>query len=137
MPFLVDTNVISELNKPAPDPNVLAWFEPIPGDDLYLSVLVIGEIRQGIHRLRQRDEHRAARLELWLETIRQTYADRILPVTAAVAEEWGRLNTPDPIATVDGLMAATALVHDLTFATRNTKHIERTGVRLVNPFEPA
>ena len=135
MPHLLDTNILSELRKTHPDRRVARWYATVPDDSLYLSVLVIGEVHQGIERLRRRDDHQARALDDWLETLKSTYADRIIPVTTDVAEEWGRLNVPDPLPFVDGLMAATALVHGSTLATRNTGHVERTGVPLVNPFE--
>ena len=135
MSFLLDTNVISEARKPAGDPNVRAWLASVRGAELYLSVLVVGEIRQGIERLRRRDPRHAV-FEAWLATLRLDYADRILPVTAEIAEEWGRLNVPDPVAAIDGLLAATAHVHGLTLVTRNTADVARTGVALLNPFAP-
>jgi toxin FitB len=98
-------------------------------------VLVIGEIRQGLERLRRRDESQAHALDEWLTALETTYADRVAPVTSEIAEEWGRLNVPDPLPYVDGLLAATARVHAWTLATRNTKQVERTGVSLVNPFD--
>ena len=104
------------------------------GDDLYLSVLVIGEIRQGIERLQRRDPIQAQAYERWLGALRTEYADRILPVTEEVAEEWGRLNAIDPLPVIDGLLAATAKVLGLTFVTRNTVDVARTGVALFNPF---
>lgn len=136
MSFLLDTNVISEIRKPNGDANVRAWMSGVPAGDLYLSVLVMGEIRRGIELLRRRDPARAAVYETWLTMLRQDYADRILPITAEVAEEWGRMNVPDPVPTVDGLLAATAKVRGWTLVTRNTADLARTGVRLVNPFEP-
>jgi toxin FitB len=136
MSFLLDTNVISEARKPNGHPNVRAWLASVRGLDLYLSVLVVGEIRQGIERLRRRDPTQASVYEAWLARLRQDYADRILPVTADVAEEWGRMNVPDPVPTVDGLMAATAKVKGLIFVTRTTADLARTGVRLLNPFDP-
>ena len=135
MPHLLDTNIVSELHKTRPDPRVAAWYATVPDDSLYLSVLVVGEIRQGIERLRRRDDDHARALDDWLSELTSTYAERIIPVTIEVAEEWGRLSVPDPLPGVDGLMAATARIHGWILATRNTKHIERTGVRLVNPFE--
>ena len=108
----------------------------VKGADLYLSVLVVGEIRQGVERLRRRAPAQAAVYENWLAMLRRGYADRIVPVTADIAEEWGRLNVPDPVSTVDGLMAATAKVMGLTLVTRNTADVARTGVRVLDPFEP-
>jgi toxin FitB len=133
--FLLDTNVLSEARKPNPDPNVRQWFDSVSGHDLYLSALIIGEIRQGIERIRRRDARQAEVYAAWLASLRKSYQDRVIPITADVAEEWGRLNVPDPISTIDGLMAATAKVHGLTFVTRNVAHVSRIGVRLLNPFE--
>lgn len=134
MSFLLDTNVLSELRKPHPDSHVRAWFAATPGERLFLSVLSIGEIRRGIERLRRRDAAQTAVFEDWLGTLRQRYAERLLPVTVEVAEEWGRLNVPDPLPTVDGLLVATARVHDLVLVTRNTADTARTGVSLLDPF---
>ena len=135
MAFLLDTNVISEARKRAPDPNVRAWLASVPEADLYLSVLVVGEIRQGIERLRRRDPAQAAPYETWLSALLHGFADRLVPVTADVCEEWGRLNVPYPLPVVDGLMAATAKLRDWTFVTRNVADLARTEVRLLNPFE--
>ena len=135
MSFLLDTNVISEARRPRGDANVKAWLASVPADNLYLSVLVVGEIRGGIERLRRRDPVQADAYEGWLATLRRDYADRLLPVTAEVADEWGRMNVSDPVPVVDGLMAATAKVKCLTLVTRNTADIERSGARILNPFE--
>jgi predicted nucleic acid-binding protein len=132
--FLLDTNVISEVRKRSPDPDVRAWFASVPEADLYLSVLVVGEIRQGVERLRRRDPVQAAPYETWLSALLRGYADRIVPVTAEVCEEWGRLNVPDPLPVVDGLMAATAKVSGWTFVTRDVAGLTRAGVRLLDPF---
>ena len=133
--FLLDTNVISEARRPRGDANVKAWLASVPADNLYLSVLVVGEIRGGIERLRRRDPVRADAYEGWLATLRRDYADRLLPVTAEVADEWGRMNVSDPVPVVDGLLAATAKVKGLTLVTRSTADVERSGVRILNPFE--
>ncbi len=134
MSFLLDTNVLSEVRKPAGDANVRSWLASVRGTDLYLSVLGVGEIRQGIERLRRRDPAQAAVYEAWLAALRRDYADRILPVTADIAEAWGRLNVPDSVPVIDGLLAATAQVWAFTLVTRNTADLARTGVRLLNPF---
>jgi predicted nucleic acid-binding protein len=133
--FLLDTNVVSEARKPTPDSNVRAWLASVPEGELYLSVLVVGEIRQGIERLRRRDPMQAGPYETWLAALLHGFADRLVPVTAEVCEEWGRLNVPDPLPVVDGLMAATAKIWDWTFVTRNVADLARTGVRLLNPFD--
>ncbi|HMG54147.1 MAG TPA: type II toxin-antitoxin system VapC family toxin, partial [Kofleriaceae bacterium] len=98
------------------------------------SVLVIGELRQGVERLRRRDPTAAAALDRWLRELVQHHADRTLPVDADVTDRWGRLNVPDPLPAVDGLLAATALVHSLTLVTRNVRDVRTTGVRHVDPF---
>jgi predicted nucleic acid-binding protein len=102
---------------------------------MYLSVLVVGEIRQGIERLRRRDPEQAAVFEAWLTDLRQRFSGHVFDVTIDVAEEWGRLNVPDPIGTIDGLLAATAKVHGLTLVTRDTTELVRTGVPLLDPFK--
>lgn len=134
--YLLDTNVVSELRKATPDARVLAWHREQAAADAYISTLVVGEIRQGIERARRKDAARAEALDRWLERLTVAYADRVLPVTAEIAQEWGRLNAqPDRPPTIDGLMAATALVHRLTLVTRNIADVARTGVAIVNPFE--
>ena len=136
MSFVLDTNVVSEPRKGRrADANLMGWFSSVRTEELYISVLVIGEIRQGIEGLRRRGTSRADRLESWLVGLRRGYADRILPVDLEAAEEWGRMNVPDPISTRDGLMAATAKVRSMPYVTRNTADVERTGARLLNPFE--
>ena len=133
--FLLDTNVVSELRKGSrANPQVVSWFADLDDSELFLSVLVVGELRQGVERVRQRDATQAEHLDRWLRGLVDDYTSRLLPVDARVAELWGRLNVPDPISTVDGLLAATAIVHDLTLVTRNIKDVARTGARLVDPF---
>jgi toxin FitB len=134
MSYLLDTNVVSEIRKQAPDVGVSSWFASVPADSLFLSVLVIGEIRQGIERLVRRDGAQADVFERWLSQLVRDWADRLVPVTEGVAQAWGRLNVPDPMPVVDGLMAATALVHDWTLVTRNVSDVGSSGVRLLNPF---
>ena len=134
MSFLLDTNVVSEIRKATPAPGVAAWFSSVPADQLFLSVLVVGEIRQGIERLARRDPTQAEIFERWLTRLTSEYHDRIVPITADVAEAWGRLNVPDPVPVIDGLMAATALVHGWTLVTRNASDVVSTGVRLLDPF---
>ncbi len=134
MKYLLDTNVLSEARRPQGDEGVKRWLSSAHIADVYLSVLAVGEIRRGIERLKLRDPVGAEVYETWLGTILRDYADRILPVDAEIAEEWGRMSVPDPIPIVDGLMAATAKVRGMTFVTRNTADVERTGVRVLNPF---
>jgi predicted nucleic acid-binding protein len=134
--FLVDTNVVSELRKgPRSDPGVKSWFRSLAEESIYLSVLTIGEIRRGIESIRRRDAAAATGLETWLLRVASEHGDRILPLERAVAEEWGRMNVPDPVPVIDGLIAATAKVHGLTVATRNVDDMARCGVPLFNPFK--
>lgn len=136
MAYLLDTNVVSELRKVAPNPRVLAWHQSRRRAEAYISVLVVGEIRQGIERVRPRDPGQADTLERWLIGLIPAYRDRILPVTVAIAQEWGRLNAlPQPLPVVDGLMAATAKVHGLILVTRNVADVVWAGVKVLNPFE--
>ncbi|MHA6620828.1 PIN domain-containing protein [Pseudonocardia sp. DLS-67] len=137
MGFLLDTNVVSEIRKKQPHPDVSRWFNSVPESELFLSVLVIGEIRQGVDRLARRDPAQAEVLDRWLAQLVAGYEDRIVPITTDVAEAWGRLNAPDPLPVVDGLLAATALVRGWTLVTRNTDDVATTGVELLNPFTPA
>lgn len=133
--FLLDTNIASERRKgPRMNANVSAWYESVEDADLFLSVLVLGEIRKGVERARPNDPVKARTLERWLIGLERTYGDRVLPVTAAVADQWGRLTAIRPISTVDGLLAATALVHDLTLVTRNVSDVAHTEVKCLNPF---
>lgn len=135
MTWLLDTNVVSELRKgERANPGLRAWFAQVEEDSLYTSVLVVGELRRGIESLRRRDVPSALALDHWLAGLTDGFADRILPVDQAVAERWGRLNVPDPVPTVDGLLAATALVHGMTLVTRNTRDVARTGVALLDPM---
>jgi predicted nucleic acid-binding protein len=136
MSYLIDTNIISEVRKGDQcDPNVAAWYASVDDADIYLSVLVLGEIRRGIERARPRDPRRARALEGWLSTVRQSFADRVLPVDQAVAEEWGRMSARRSVPTVDALLAATAKVHRMTFATRNLADVAGLGADVLNPFD--
>lgn len=135
MSYLLDTNVISELRKgERANTNVRAWFDGLGAEEIYLSVLSIGEIRRGIESVRRRDPDSAAALDSWLARLDETHGDRILGVDRTVAEEWGRMNVPDPLPVVDGLLAATARVAGLTFVTRNVADVKSSGVELFDPF---
>lgn len=99
-------------------------------------MLVLGEIRQGIERLRPRDTAQVTALERWLTSLEDGFADRILDVDEAVAHAWGRLSAADPVPPIDGLIAATALVHGLVVVTRDTKPFETVGVPWLDPWTP-
>lgn len=136
--FLLDTNVISELVRPRPEPNVTNWIEATNESLLYLSVLTLGEVRKGIASLR--NTSRRAALEAWLDSdLALRFANRILPVDQNVADRWGRIAAQSaaqgsPLSVIDGLLAATALDHNLTLVTRNVKDVAVAGVPLFNPW---
>jgi len=137
--FLLDTNVISELVKPRPETNVTAWVEGTDESLLYLSVLTLGEIRRGIAVLPQ--SRRRANLEAWLDKdLPARFEDRILAIDQEVADRWSLLtaaarNSGIVLPVIDGLLAATALEHNLTLVTRDTGKIPSMGVAVFNPWE--
>jgi predicted nucleic acid-binding protein len=136
--YLVDTDVISDARKgDKTNAGVQAFFQTAARDSagLYLSVITIGELRQGVERIRHRgDDAQAKRLESWLDRVTIDYADAIIPFDEETAHIWGRLRAPHPENPLDKQIAATALLHDLIVVTRNTAHYEPTSVRLFNPF---
>jgi len=135
---LVDTDVISEARKgQRGNAGVRAFFSRASheGAELYLSAVTIGELRQGVERIRYRgDTSQAQRLEQWLLRVTSAYADRILPLDEETAHVWGRLRVPNPENPLDKQIAATALIHDLEVISRNVAHYAPTGVRVRNPF---
>lgn len=136
MSYLIDTNIISEVRKGKRcNPNVARWYSSIGDDELYLSVLVLGEIRRGVELARPRDPDKASMLDAWLKEVTDAFQGRLLSVNQAVADRWGRMNAKRTLSVVDGLLAATATVHGLTLATRNISDIADTGANVVNPFD--
>jgi len=134
MPYLLDTCIVSELRKPVVNPGVSAWISAIGSNDAFLSVLTIGEIRSGIELHRLRNPSGAGNLERWLLGLETYYAERILPITAKIADRWGRLSPRQPLPISDGLIAATAIEHKLAVVTRNVSDFHRSGVNAINPF---
>lgn len=133
--FLLDTNVVSELRKREPNPQVVQWFDVVDPADLYISVLVVGEIRKGIERLRRRgDSKQASALDRWLGGLKDEFANRLVAVSAATCERWGTLSARQPISVVDGLLAATAIEHNLTLVTRDRGALAATGAALLDPW---
>lgn len=114
---------------------MIAWFESVEADELYVSVMTLGEMQQGIERLARRDARQAGVYEAWLRRLRRQCSDRLLAITEEIAVAWGRLNAGDPLPVVDGLLAATAIVHRPTLVTRNVTDVARIGVPLLDPFE--
>ncbi|MDE1938302.1 MAG: type II toxin-antitoxin system VapC family toxin [Alphaproteobacteria bacterium] len=136
MNYLIDTNVISEVRKGARcDPNVARWYDEIDDGSLYLSALVLGEIRKGVEKARSRDPTQARALERWLVEVNKAFADRILTVDRVVADEWGKMGATRSLPVVDALLAATAKVHGMTLVTHNTLDVADLDVAVLNPFE--
>ena len=133
--YLLDTNIFSELRKLAPDEGVRDWFATVQSEQLFLSVVVLGELRHGLALKRRTDPSAAAKLAAWIDQVETLHKARILRVDRRVARLWAELGVPDPVPPIDGLLAATALLHDLTLVTRNTRDVVRTGARVLNPFE--
>ena len=137
--FLLDTNCVSELVRVKPEPRVLEWFDAADEGLLHLSVLTLGEIRKGLANLPQ--GKRRTRLETWLEVeLRARFAGRLLPIDEEVAKRWGLLaaqakHKGKPLAIIDGLLAATALHHNHTIATRYIEDFAEAQVPLLNPWE--
>jgi predicted nucleic acid-binding protein len=136
MSYLLDTNVISELVKVKPNPNVIKWFEQISTSTTFLSVLTLGEIRKGVENVK--DNKRKQRLLIWLEyDLNEMFKTRILEISIAVADRWGRLQCEitRTLPAIDSLIAATALHYDMSLVTRNTEDFSQCpGLEIVNPW---
>lgn len=138
MNYLLDTCVISELTKKHPEKKVLQWLETQKEDSLYLSVLTLGEIQKGIHRLP--DSKKKHALSLWVQhDLCQRFEGRILPLDQAVCQLWGKIQGEaetrgKTIPVIDSLIAATALAHQLFVVTRNSSDMEKSGVQMVDPW---
>lgn len=138
MSYLVDTNVVAELARREPDPRVVTWFHEVPDAALHLSVLTLGELRKGVESLAE--VRRRERLRVWLENdLAEWFGERLLPISAAVADRWGRLlaQTARPMPAIDSLIAATAIHHGLRMVTRNEKDFGFPGLEVINPWRRA
>lgn len=133
--YLVDTNVVSEARRGAPQ--AVAWLRSVDPLAIHLSALTLGEIMRGIALKRKSDPTAADRLAEWLRKLRHDHADRILPITDQIAVEWGRIAAIRPRGDVDGLIAATAIVHDLIVVTRNIADFSDTGAATIDPWSLA
>ncbi|MDI6762977.1 MAG: type II toxin-antitoxin system VapC family toxin [Thermodesulfobacteriota bacterium] len=135
MSYLLDTNIVSETVRRNPNKAVISWLDQIPAEALFVSVLTLGEIRKGIEALP--DRRRREKLRLWLEhDLPAWFEGRMLPVDLAVADRWGRLlaEVGRPAPTIDSLLAATALHHELRLVTRNAGDFDYPGLEVINPF---
>ena len=135
MSYLLDTNIVSETVRRNPNKTVIAWLDPLPAEALFVSVLTLGEIRKGIEALT--DKRRREKLRLWLEhELPAWFEGRVLPVDLAVADRWGRLlaEAGRPVPSIDSLLAATALHHELRLVTRNAGDFDYPGLQVINPF---
>ena len=135
MTYLLDTSVLSETRKRQPAPGVANWIAATPPERMHVSVLTLGEIEQGIARVRGRgDRQQASALERWLRDVETGFEGRILPVNLPVAAAWGRQQYAQPLPVINALLAATARVHGMTVVTRNVTDFELAGVLVLNPF---
>ena len=130
--YLLDTNIVSETRRGSSE--ATAWIRSVKGRTLHVSVITLGEIMRGIQLKERKDPKAAAILAEWLIALRELHRETVLPVTEAVALDWGRLSAVRSRNTADGLIAATARVHDLILVTRNVTDFEDTGVSIINPW---
>ncbi|NBB80834.1 MAG: PIN domain-containing protein [Verrucomicrobia bacterium] len=136
MPYLLDTNILSELRRGKRcDPNVLRWAQLTSSERHCISTLSLGEIRKGIEILKRRAPQQCPAFEDWLARLQLDYEADILPIDSIISERWGKLMAKRTLPVIDGLLAATALTHKLTVATRNIDDFKGSGVKCVNPFE--
>ncbi|MBI4558191.1 MAG: type II toxin-antitoxin system VapC family toxin [Candidatus Hydrogenedentes bacterium] len=139
MNYLLDTCVVSELTKPRPNSKVLAWLKDRDEVTMFLSVLTLGEIQKGISTLGE--VRRKGAVQHWLDVeLPKQFAERILPISEEIALAWGRIQGETerrgyPVPTIDGLLGATAVTHNLTVVTRDVEGIQRTGARIANPWQ--
>lgn len=131
--YLVDTNVISEARRGTPQ--AVNWMRSVDPQAIFLSVLTLGEIMRGIALKQKSDTSDAGHLAEWLRKLRHQHVERILPITDQITVEWGRIAAIRPRGDVDGLIAATAIVHDLAVVTRNVDDFNDTGADVINPWD--
>lgn len=135
--YLLDTNVISETRKVRADPGVMSFLKGADEASLFVSVLTLGELRKGVEARRKADSAAANRLDAWVNDIETSFFDRILLIDVPIARLWGELSSSRSLPVLDTLIAATAMVHELTLVTRNTKDIKATGVPFIDPWRAA
>lgn len=133
--YLLDTNVISETRKSRPDAGVVAFLSAAGSDELFLSVLTLGELRKGVAFKRRTDELAASEIGMWVDGIVSNFGDRILPIDSAIALRWGELSAGRSLPAIDMPIAATALSRGLMLVTRNTRDFESCGAVLFDPWQ--
>jgi toxin FitB len=132
--FLLDTNVVSELRKPRPHGAVVAWIEGVEDEDLFVSAVTLGEIQNGIELTRKQDADKAAEIEAWLDLVSASY--NVLPMDGEAFRTWARImHNKSEVLTEDAMIAATAIIHELTVVTRNVADFKSMKVPLFNPFK--
>jgi len=133
--YLLDTNVLSETRKKQADEQVVSFLNAADPSALYLSVLTLGELRKGVALKKESDPDAAKKLGSWVDGLEFSFTDRVLRIDSATARLWGELSAQRPRPVIDTLLAATAVVHELTFVTRNTKDVQDINVKLLNPWK--
>lgn len=134
MAYLLDTDILSAMRRKQRDVNLQNWLHKLSSSDVYLSVVTIGEIERGIIQQKRVNPDFANDLQHWLDMILSRYEPRILPLSVNIARRWGQLSGELGHSSTDLMIAATALEHNLTVATRNTRHFEPTQVKWLNPY---
>jgi hypothetical protein len=132
--YLLDTNILSETRKKQADEKVVAFLTSADPSSIYISILTLGELRKGVAQKRRTDPATAASLAAWVDGLEFGFANHILAVDTATAKVWGELSAQRPRPVIDTLLAATAIVHELTFVTRNTSDVDDIDMTLLNPF---
>lgn len=132
--YLLDTNVVSELRRPRPHPGVVTWLEGIEADAIFVSAITIGELQIGVENIREQDPERAKLVERWVDSVTARY--NVLPMDVPSFRRWAQLIRGQPRDLIaDAMIAATALVHNLTVATRNIRDFARFDVAIIDPFQ--
>lgn len=133
--YLLDTNILSETRKKNPEERVISFLSSSEPSTLYISVLTLGELRKGVALKKRSDKDAAKKISAWVDGLEFSFGDRILGIEAATANLWGQLSAERPRPVIDTLLAATAIVHELTFVTRNTGDVQDIDLKLLNPWK--
>lgn len=133
--YLLDTNLVSETRKKRADAGVISFLQTAEASSLFISVLTLGELRKGVAKKKREDEFEAKRLADWVDGLEYSFADRILGVDAATARLWGDWSSERPWPVVDTLLAATAVLHEMTLVTRNIRDVRGIPVKQLNPWQ--